>query len=77
MAVRRQCNRYRTAPHGTDFEDVLRRGKRFFRLSGEFMVWGENGNWSADSVPLGFKTPKDARVYKWNGKRWELKEEKE
>lgn len=76
MAVRRQCNRYRTTPHGTDRVEVLRRAKRFFRTglnTDAFMIWGENGKtWEADYLPHN----KDAKLpnmvlYRWNGTRWE------
>lgn len=71
--VRKQCNRYREDPYGTDYRDVLQRGKRAHRLSGEFMVWGgsKNGVWLASTLPGWGRLPDDATVYRWTGKRWE------
>ncbi len=71
MAVRRQCNRYRTPPFGADFNDVLKRGKAFHK-DGEFMVWGgsNGGVWCADSIPAWGEIPADAKIYKKVGHRW-------
>lgn len=71
MAVRRQCNRYRTEPYGKDFNDVLKRGKAFHK-DGVFMVWGgsRGGVWEADRLPAFGTIPEDARIFAKTGKRW-------
>ena len=72
MAVRRQCNRYKTAPFGKDFNDVVKRGKSFYK-DGAFMVWGgsSGGCWEADRLPAEcFKIPQDARIFLKGEHRW-------
>ncbi len=71
MGVRRQCNRYKTNPYGSDFNDVLKRAKAFFK-DGEFMIWGgTHGVWCADFLPgKAFSLPKDAHIFRKVGRRW-------
>lgn len=79
MAVRRQCNRYRTTPIGYDYDEVLKKGKAFHRISGEFEMQpfeSASGKvmWSAESTTLPtFNAPKGTRKYRFNNsnRRWE------
>ena len=75
MAVRKQCNRYRTPPSGTDFDNVLKRGKTFYRSYGEFEMtpWGDR--WTAERPTVSpFKMLEGTIVYKWNykDKKWQI-----
>lgn len=79
MAARRHINRYRTEPFGKDRDSVLKRGKAFFTIKGyggtsfhdPFMLFEYNGIWHAMSLPGWGSLPKDATIYKWDGKRWQ------
>lgn len=84
MAVRKQCNRYRTAPSGRLRYEVVQKAKRFFRTGlndDAFMVWGEckldkDGNdvsfWQSDHIPAYDCNLPNQRFYKWNGTRWKV-----
>lgn len=80
MGVRRTINRYRTPPSGYDYADVLKRGKRFYRNSGEFEMkpFKSPGKdtvcWYAVSfTPPPFIAPQGTRKYKFNyhKNKWE------
>lgn len=79
MAVRRQINRYRTAPNGYDYDEVLKKGKAFYRTSEEFEMSPYKGNdgkilWTAEHTTLPtFKPAEGTRRYKFNRdrKKWE------
>ena len=75
MGARKNINRYKEDPCGTDFATVLKKGKRHF--CGEpFMVWGgrdygKAGVWMASRLPdSSFKLPSDARVFEKRGRYW-------
>ena len=70
MAVRKQCNRYKTEPFGTDYNDVLKRAKRFFK-DGTFMMVKYGNVWTSTTVPIGFKKPENAIYFTKNNGRWE------
>lgn len=79
MGVRRTINRYRETPSGHDYDDVLKRGKVFYRDCGVFeMVPFRNKDnkvvrWSAESgIIQPFKRPEGTRVYRFDfiRKRW-------
>lgn len=74
MSVRKQCNRYRTEPFGTDFEEVLKRGKRFFSVGytpgDQFMMTKYGTTWTACQLPAFGKIPTDAIVYEKDGRYW-------
>ena len=69
MAVRRQCNRYRTEPYGNDFDNVLKRAKAFFK-DGTFFITKHNDLYFAFRPSLGFNDPVDAIYYDKQEKRW-------
>lgn len=78
--VRRTINRYKTPPHGYDYNEVLKKGKTFYRTDREFIMApftsknGERVLWSAETSPLPpFTLPSGARKYKFNNssRRWE------
>lgn len=70
MAVRRQCNRYRTEPFGRDYEDVLKRGKAFYK-EGSFMMAEYSGVWSALNIPAFGTLPESARIFSKIDGRWQ------
>ena len=70
--VRRQCNRYKTEPFGSDREDVLKRAKRFFRDHGAFMLTEYGNTYSAFSIPAFGSIPSGAVVYRFRGGKWEV-----
>ena len=82
MAVRRQCNRYRTEPSGYDYKDVLKRGKAFFTYNGhhepfEMTDYLGDGFWMAHTrTHKPFKVHEGTILVKWNRdkKRWEEQE---
>lgn len=69
MAVRRQCNRYRTEPFGNDFNDVLKRGKAFHK-DGSFMMVEYGKTWTAMRLPSWGAIPANAKVYTKEGRFW-------
>jgi hypothetical protein len=79
MAVRRQINRYKTAPSGYDYKDVLQKGKRFYTIGSLHETFEmnpyetqEHTLWTANSVTLECYTkPQGTRTYSWNGTRYE------
>lgn len=73
MAVRRQINRYRTEPYGDDFEDVLKRAKRFFK-DGTFGIFEYRGIWSTYRPIWG--DPKGSIYFTKIGRRWERSEKR-
>ena len=76
MAVRRQCNRYKTEPFGKDYNDVLKRGKSFFKIEGEFMMMPplyEGSIWTAHRLPVFGSLPKGAIVFAKENGRWHKK----
>lgn len=70
MAVRRQINRYKTEPFGRDFNEVLRKGKRFHSIVGEFMMVEYFGVWTAAATVKRGATPKGAIIFKKMGRKW-------
>lgn len=70
MAVRKQCNRYRTEPFGRGFEDVLKRAKAFFK-DGTFYITEYKGCYSAFRPALGFNDPANAVYFTKTGRKWE------
>ena len=79
MAVRQQHNRYRTEPHGYDYDEVLKKGKVFYRASGEFEMspykspYDDRVMWTAFPKTIGFAVADGTRRYKFNTitKKWE------
>ena len=69
MAVRKQHNRYRTEPYGTDFGNVLKRAKAFFK-DGEFYITKYREVFSAFRPSIGFENPKDAVYFEKQGRFW-------
>lgn len=70
MAVRRQCNRYKTEPFGSDEQNVIKRAKAFFK-DGEFMITKYGLTYCSSRLPLNqFKTPLGARIFKKINGRW-------
>lgn len=72
MAVRKQHNRYRTEPFGTDFSEVLKKSKAFFK-DGTFMIFGgiHGRVWCASRLPAScFALPQDARIFTKVSGRW-------
>lgn len=70
MAVRHQHNRYRTEPYGADFDDVVRRAKRFFKDE-TFIITKYKDIYSAfRSNEPAFKDPDDAIYFDKIGRRW-------
>lgn len=74
MAVRRQCNRYRTEPFGEDFDDVVKRAKAFYKDE-TFLVSKFNRTYCAERPAIHpFKDPEDAVYFVKVGRRWERRE---
>lgn len=82
MAVRKQCNRYRTDPMGEDYKTVLRKGKAFFTHVGihttfeiaPFEISAGKTWWHAHRLTVApFKQHEGTIIVKWNldKKRWE------
>lgn len=71
MAVRRQINRYKTEPYGSDEINVIKRAKQFFSSSGEFIIT-KYGNTYISSHPVvsTFKEPEGARHFVKKDDRW-------
>lgn len=71
MAVRRQCNRYKTAPSGRDFQEVLKKAKSFFRNTGRFEIalFGGVYTTTGETDPC-YSVPDGTRFFVFNGKRW-------
>lgn len=69
MAVRRQCNRYRTEPFGTDFDDVLKRAKRYYKNERFYISKFENV-YTALLPSIGFKDPDNAVYFHKTNGRW-------
>lgn len=78
--VRRAINRYKTPPSGYEYDEVLKKGKAFYRNNLEFIMapfTSKNGEcvlWSAETPPVPpFTLPSGARKYKFNtaSRRWE------
>lgn len=80
MAVRRQCNRYRTEPSGRDYKAVLKKGKAFFTYNGyhqPFEMSNYDGLWLAHRRTLpGFAVHEGTILIEWNREKnkWEEKE---
>jgi len=80
MAVRKQCNRYRTEPSGTDYKTVLKKGKAFFTYNEHhqsFEMANFDGLWLAHRRTLpGFTVHEGTIIVEWNRdkKKWEEKE---
>lgn len=79
MGARRTINHYRETPSGHNYDDVLKRGKVFYRDYGIFeMVPFRNKEneimrWSAEGIIFSqFKRPEGTRVYRFDfiRKRW-------
>ena len=68
MAVRKQCNRYRTEPYGMAYEEVLKKAKAFYRTAGVFeLTQSSSGMWHAQSeTNYPFIKNETARTYKFN-----------
>lgn len=76
MGARRSINRYRTTPSGYDYNDVLRRGKAFYRNNVygfemvPFVTRDGRVLWSAENVTLPpFKKHDGARTYQFDKAR--------
>ena len=69
MAVRRQCNRYKTEPWGTDYKEVLKRAKAFFKDE-TFYITKYNTVYCSFRPSFRFKDPDDAVYYKKVGHKW-------
>ena len=80
MAVRKQCNRYRTEPSGTDYKTVLKKGKAFFTYNEHhepFEMANFDGLWLAHRRTLpGFTVHEGTIIVEWNRdkNKWEEKE---
>lgn len=71
MSVRRQINRYKTEPFGRDFDEVLKKAKRFHNASRTFMMVEYLGVWTAAASLEGLTgAPKDAIYYHKEGNKW-------
>lgn len=81
MAVRKQCNRYRTEPHGYDYKEVLKKGKAFYTYNGywegithdPFEMSCYDGLWIAHKRTLpGFRIKEGTIIVEWDidKKRW-------
>lgn len=69
MAVRKQHNRYKTEPNGTDFDDVVKRAKAFYK--NETFYISEYGNvYTAFRPSVWAKDPKNAIYFDEIGHRW-------
>ena len=69
MAVRKQCNRYKTEPFGRDFADVLKRAKAFYKDE-TFFITEHNGVYTS-SRPSGWaKDPDNAIYFDKVGRNW-------
>lgn len=77
MAVRKQCNRYRSEPYGDDFNEVLKRAKRFFK-DGTFGIYKreEFTIWSTFRAAC-WGEPDNAIYYTKNGHKWEIDNKRE
>lgn len=64
MAIRKQHNRYRTEPFGTDFDSVVKRAKAFYK-SGVFGIWQYGDVWNTFRASTVFKDPDDTIYYKY------------
>lgn len=73
MAVRKQCNRYKTEPYGRDFNDVLKRAKAFYKDE-TFYITKYGHIYSAFRPSIGFKDPSDAVYFDKIGRRWVRRE---
>ena len=70
MAVRRQCNRYREEPYGTDFDNVVKRAKIFFK-DGPFLVSKFKHIYCSGRPAVHpYKDPDDAVYFTKEGRRW-------
>ena len=64
MSVRKQHNRYRTEPFGTDFNDVVKRAKAFYK-SGVFGICQYGNVYSTFTPSIVFKDPDETIYYKY------------
>lgn len=69
MGARRTINRYRTEPFGTDFNDVLKRAKTFFKDE-TFYITEYRGVYNAFRPSIAFKDPENAVYFEKQGRRW-------
>lgn len=75
MAVRRQCNRYKSEPYGLNFQTVLKKAKAFYRSVGVFEIYQtSSGQWHASRETLEpFIKHEGTITYKFDGKWSEVK----
>ena len=74
MEVRRQCNRYREEPYGTDFDNVVRRAKLFYK-DGTFLVSKFKHIYCAQRPAIKpYKDPDGAVYFEKVGHRWERRD---
>ncbi|WP_458397846.1 hypothetical protein [Anaerotignum sp.] len=64
MAVRKQHNRYRTEPAGTDFEDVVKKAKAFYK-DGTFGIWKYESVWNTFRPSIAFKDPEGTIYFRY------------
>lgn len=69
MSIRKQCNRYKTEPFGTCFEDVLKRAKAFYK-NGTFYISKYGNTYTALRPSIAFKDPSDAIYFVKQNGRW-------
>lgn len=69
MGARRTINRYKTEPFGTDFNDVLKRAKAFYK-DGTFYMTKCGDTFTAFRPSVAFKDPADAVCFEKQGRRW-------
>jgi len=70
MAVRKQCNRYKTEPYGIDFHDVLKRAKAFYK-DGTIMIVKYGDIFTSSRPSIGFKNPDNAVFFTKKGNKWQ------
>lgn len=59
-------------PVGECFDNVLSRGKRYYRDSKEFMMIHGNFTWSAEPVPYDRNIPNNAILYQFTNGKWNV-----
>ena len=70
MNHRVQTVRAKRQPIGESFDNVLARGKRYYRDRMKFMMVKGSFTWEAVPVPYNGKVPDNAIVYSFDNGKW-------
>ena len=69
MGARSTHNRYKTEPFGSDFKDVLKRAKAFFK-DGTFYITKFNKTYCSERPSVWAKDPSDAVYFTKVNHKW-------